>query len=59
MKTAQKIVNNLINENIFPLKVSLLRQDGWYLGITNLFQNVNFTWKPLKYTFFNWTYYTC
>ncbi len=28
MKTAQKIVNNLINENIFLLKVSLLRQDG-------------------------------
>ncbi len=27
MKTAQKIVNNLINENIFPLKVSSLRQD--------------------------------
>ncbi len=28
MKTGQKIVNNLINENIFPLKVSSLRQDG-------------------------------
>ncbi len=28
MKTAQKVVNNLINENIFPLKVSSLRQDG-------------------------------
>ncbi len=32
MKTTQKLVNNLINENItlfiFPLKVSSLRQDG-------------------------------
>ncbi len=28
MKIAQKIVYNLINENIFPLKVSSLRQDG-------------------------------
>ncbi len=27
MKTAQKVVNTLINENIFPLKVSL-RKDG-------------------------------
>ncbi len=35
MKTAQKIANNLINENIFPLKVSSLRQDVWYLGIVN------------------------
>ncbi len=26
-RTTQKIVNNLINENIFPLKVSSLRQD--------------------------------
>ncbi len=25
LKTAQKIVNNLINENVFPLN-----QDGWY-----------------------------
>ncbi len=33
MKTAHKIVNNLINENIFPLKISSLRQGGWYLGI--------------------------
>ncbi len=27
MKTAQKRVNNLINGNMFPLKVSSLRQD--------------------------------
>ncbi len=27
MKTAQKITNNLINESIFRLKVSSLRQD--------------------------------
>ncbi len=27
MKTAEKIVNTIINENIFPIKVSLLRQD--------------------------------
>ncbi len=27
MKSAQKIVNNLVNEDIFPLKVSSLRQD--------------------------------
>ncbi len=33
MKTAQIIVNNLIDENIFPLKATLLRQYGWYLGI--------------------------
>ncbi len=26
-KTAQEIVSNLINKNIFPLKVSSLRQD--------------------------------
>ncbi len=36
METAQKIVKNLINENIFPFKVSSVRPDGWYLGITNL-----------------------
>ncbi len=34
MKTAQKIVNNLMNENKFLLKFSSLRQDVWYLGIT-------------------------
>ncbi len=28
MKTLQKIVNNLIDENIFPLEVSSLRQIG-------------------------------
>ncbi len=28
MKTAEKIVINLIKENIFPSKVSSLRQDG-------------------------------
>ncbi len=33
MKTALKIVDNLIIENIFPLHVSSLRPDGWYLGI--------------------------
>ncbi len=36
IKTAPKIINNLIMENLLPLKVSSLRQDGWYLGITNL-----------------------
>ncbi len=30
MTTVQKIVNNLINEDLFPLNVSSLRQDGWY-----------------------------
>ncbi len=30
MKSAQNI-NTLINENIFQLKVSSLRQDVWYL----------------------------
>ncbi len=34
IKSAQKIVNNLINENIFPFKVSPLRQAGCYMGIT-------------------------
>ncbi len=29
MTTAQKIVNNLMNENIFPLQVSSLRQVVW------------------------------
>ncbi len=33
---APKVVNNLINEHIFNLKISLLRQDGRYLGITIL-----------------------
>ncbi len=28
MKTAPKVVNNLLNENIFPVKVSSLKQDG-------------------------------
>ncbi len=35
-QTAKKTVNNLKNENIFPLKVSWLSQDGWYLGINNV-----------------------
>ncbi len=38
MKTAQQIVNNVKNKNIFPLKISLPRQDGWYLGINKLCQ---------------------
>ncbi len=42
MKTAQKIVNNLINENIFPLTVNSLGKDMWYLGITNLYQKTHF-----------------
>ncbi len=28
MKTAQKIVNNLINGNIFPLKINSLNKKG-------------------------------
>ncbi len=28
MKTVQKIVNNLRNENIFPLNIHSLKQDG-------------------------------
>ncbi len=59
MKTAQKIGNNLINLNIFPLKVSSLRRDVWYLRITNLWQNMHFRYKILQYTCFSWTYYTC
>ncbi len=59
MKTAQRIENNLTNENIFPLKVRSLRQEGWYLGMTNLCQNTHFTYKILQYTCYNWTYYTC
>ncbi len=43
MKIVQRIVNNLISENIFPLKVRILRQNGWwYLGVTNLCQNKSF-----------------
>ncbi len=29
-----------MKENIFPLKINSLRQDWWYLGITNLCQNI-------------------
>ncbi len=45
MKTAQKIVSNLVNENIFSLNMLklIIRQDGWYLGITYLYQNTDFT----------------
>ncbi len=56
MKTAQKNINNLINKNIFPLNISLLRQTG---DITYLCQNIHFTYKILQYTCFNWTYYGC
>ncbi len=59
IKTAQKTINNLINKNIFHLKVSSLRQDVWYLGITNLCKNTYFIYKLLQYTCFNWTYFTC
>ncbi len=52
MKTAQKIVSNLMNENILPLKVSTLRQDGWYLGITNLISKHTFhIQNPFFWTF--------
>ncbi len=34
-----------MNENIFPLKVSSLRQDKLYWGMTNLCQNTRFTFK--------------
>ncbi len=44
MKTAQKLVNNLINENIFSLKDNSLR----YLRVTNLCQNTYFTYKILQ-----------
>ncbi len=33
MKTEEKVVNNFIDENIFPRMVSSLGPDGWYLGI--------------------------
>ncbi len=39
MKSAQKIVKNLIYKIIFLLKVSSLRQDVWYLGVIDLCQN--------------------
>ncbi len=39
MTTAQKVVTNLINDKIFPLNAGLLKQDDWYLEITNLCQN--------------------
>ncbi len=57
MKTAQNIADNLINDNIFLLKVCSLRQDKWYLGIINLYLNIHFicTTNPLIY----WTYYPC
>ncbi len=39
MKNSEKIINNLINENTFHLKVSSLKQDGYYLGISSLCKN--------------------
>ncbi len=45
----------LINENIFPLKVSSLRRDGLYLGITNSCKNTHFTYRIFQYTCFNCT----
>ncbi len=49
MKTALKIANHLINENILHLKVSSLR----YLGMINLCQSTHFTYTILQYTCFN------
>ncbi len=34
MQTAQNIINNFINEDILPLKVSSSRSGWWYLRIT-------------------------
>ncbi len=47
MKTGQKIVNNLINKNIFTLKVS------------SLSKHTHLTYKILQYICFSWAYYTC
>ncbi len=58
LRVSWKLHNNLINENIFSLLVSSLRQDMWYLEITNLFQNSYFTYKNPSITCSNWTYYT-
>ncbi len=55
MKTAKKIVTILSKGNIFPLKVSSLREDGWYLTITNLCQNTHFKVQIHQYTCFNLT----
>ncbi len=55
METAHKKVNNLINENISPLKVNSFRQNVWYLGITIMLKHT-FHIKILQYTCFNWTY---
>ncbi len=52
MNTLQKRVNNLVNENICPLKFNPLRQGVWYLEITSLYQNTYFTYKILQYTCF-------
>ncbi len=38
----------IMNENVFPLKVSSLRQDVWYLVITTLCQNTHFVNKILQ-----------
>ncbi len=59
MKTAQHIINKLINQNIFSIKISSLRQDVWYLGITSLSQKKNFIQNILQFTCFKLTYYTC
>ncbi len=39
MKTAQKIVNNLINENIFPLKFNSSIKRRWVIFEDNQFMS--------------------
>ncbi len=58
MTTTKTIVNNLITENIFPSKVSSLRQDVWYLVITNLCQNTYPGIQNPSINHFNWTCYS-
>ncbi len=66
MKTAQKIVNNLINKNTFPLNMlkvkslsTMLRQYSHYFGISNLLKKHTFHRISLQYDVFNFTRYTC
>ncbi len=59
MKTSQKIVNNLINENIFPFKGQLIKK-RWAI-----FEDNQFMWKHISQNkYFNipvsvWFCYTC
>ncbi len=57
MKTEHKIVTNLIDENILPVKVSSLKKVGDIWGY-QMYIKTHFVYKILQYTCFHWTCYT-